>query len=321
METARKWGGTKPRIKLIGVGGFGGKVLDVVGEKTQVDLVRVDRDYGSNDADSGITQIVMESGPASDGPDYAVALSKSAKTSLTALFADTDLLVLVSGMGGRIGTMASAVIAELAGKFCIPVVAFVTEPFDYEGARRRQFAQKGIAALSQVSSVFVLSNERLSDSVEKSLTLSEAYKTCLASISNIVVDFINLAYGKVVGTSEFIDACDFFGKSGAGLAGSGQASGDLKVDLAMSEALDPIPLNHPGLRESDGFLVILTAGSELLLSQINTAMRWIENIASPDACTVCSTVVDLRLKTEIRVTVMAVRVPQQADKESALCSH
>lgn len=320
METARKWSSAKPRIKLIGVGGFGGKVLDAVGEKAQIDLVRVDRDYEPNDANSGITQIVMDSSPTSNGPDFAVALSKSAKASLTALFAETELLVLVSGMGGRIGTMASAVIAELAGKSDIPVVAFVTEPFDYEGERHRQRAQRGIAALSQVSSVFVLSNERLSDSVEKSLRLSEAYKTCLASISNIVVDFINLAYGKVVGTSEFIDACDFFGKSGAGLAGSGQASGDLKVDLAMSEALDPIRLNDPGLRESEGFLVILTAGSELLLSQINTAMRWIENIASPDTRTVCSAVVDPSLKRAIRVTFMALRVSLQADKESALCS-
>ena len=56
-----------------------------------------------------------------------------------------DLVFITAGMGGGTGTGAAPVVAELARESGALTVAVVTKPFAFEGRKRMQIAERGIA--------------------------------------------------------------------------------------------------------------------------------------------------------------------------------
>ncbi|MEG2103542.1 MAG: cell division protein FtsZ, partial [Flavobacterium sp.] len=74
----------------------------------------------------------------------------------------TDMVFVTAGMGGGTGTGAAPVVAEIAKEMGILTVGVVTTPFNFEGKRRQQSAEKGIEALeAHVDSLIIIPNQRL----------------------------------------------------------------------------------------------------------------------------------------------------------------
>ena len=79
-------------------------------------------------------------------------------------------------MGGGTGTGAAPVVAEIAKEMGILTVGVVTTPFNFEGKRRLQSAEKGIEALEQhVDSLIIIPNQRLLK-VFRDISMKDAYK-------------------------------------------------------------------------------------------------------------------------------------------------
>src|SRR3546814_3781076 len=73
-----------------------------------------------------------------------------------------DMVFITPGMGGRTGTGAPPVVAQLGKEMGILTVAVVTKPFPFEGRRRMQVALKGIDELGQhCDSLITIPNEKL----------------------------------------------------------------------------------------------------------------------------------------------------------------
>src|SRR5271169_116204 len=69
---------------------------------------------------------------------------------------------LTNGLGGGTGTGAAPIIASLASEMGALTVAVVTKPFAFEGKRRMQQAERGIAELMEsVDTTIVIPNEKL----------------------------------------------------------------------------------------------------------------------------------------------------------------
>ena len=72
------------------------------------------------------------------------------------------MVFVTAGMGGGTGTGAAPVVAEIAKDMGALTVGIVTKPFAFEGKRRMDQAEKGIAELRKhVDSLVVIPNERL----------------------------------------------------------------------------------------------------------------------------------------------------------------
>jgi cell division GTPase FtsZ len=73
---------------------------------------------------------------------------------------DSELVVIVAGMGGGTGTGGAPVFAQIGRDLGAAVVGVVTRPFTYEGKRRRQRAEHGIDTLKAcVDALVVLNND------------------------------------------------------------------------------------------------------------------------------------------------------------------
>ena len=82
-------------------------------------------------------------------------------------------------MGGGTGTGAAAVVAELAREAGALTIAVVTKPFQFEGRKRMQIAERGIVELeAKVDTLITIPNERILQIIEKKTPLQEAFCVC-----------------------------------------------------------------------------------------------------------------------------------------------
>src|SRR5205823_3460839 len=71
-----------------------------------------------------------------------------------------DMVFVTTGLGGGTGTGAAPIIASLASEMGALTVAVVTKPFAFEGKRRMQQAERGVAELmDSVDTTIVIPNE------------------------------------------------------------------------------------------------------------------------------------------------------------------
>ena len=73
-----------------------------------------------------------------------------------------DMAFITAGMGGGTGTGAAPIVAQIARELGILTVAVVTKPFPFEGKKRMNIAEQGIAELSEyVDSLITVPNEKV----------------------------------------------------------------------------------------------------------------------------------------------------------------
>src|SRR5690242_18749213 len=87
-----------------------------------------------------------------------------------------DRVFVTAGLGGGTGTGAAPIVASLANELGALTVAVVTKPFHFEGRRRQQQAERGLAELSEsVDTIITIPNERLLQ-MEKNTGFFDAFR-------------------------------------------------------------------------------------------------------------------------------------------------
>ena len=101
-------------------------------------------------------------------PNIGREAADESREDLAMILDGADLVFITAGMGGGTGTGAAPVIAELARESGALTIAVVTKPFGFEGRKRMQAAERGIADLeSKVDTLITIPNERILQIIEK----------------------------------------------------------------------------------------------------------------------------------------------------------
>ena len=161
------------QIKVVGVGGGGGNAVNRMVESNVqgVEFIAVNTDKQVLLNSRATTKIQI-------GDKTTQGQGAGAKPEIGKRAAEesTDMVVITAGMGGGTGTGAAPIIAQLAKDKGILTVGIVTKPFEFEGRRRMQQAEAGIAELAQhVDSLIVIPNERLKLVSDQKITFLNAF--------------------------------------------------------------------------------------------------------------------------------------------------
>ena len=166
----------RTRLKVFGVGGAGcnavGQIASAIAGDAQhplagIELVAVNTDL---QALSGITGAEkMQIGSAithglGTGGDVELGLRAAQQDAerLEAAAQNTGIVFIVAGLGGGTGTGAAPVVAKAAKEQGALVLAFVMQPFAFEGVGRRQKALAGLDQLkAQADAVICIPNDKL----------------------------------------------------------------------------------------------------------------------------------------------------------------
>jgi cell division protein FtsZ len=131
--------------------------------------------------------------------ELAKNLALADKERIQALLLNTDVVFIVAGMGGGMGSGVAPLIASYAKKAGAIVIGIVTMPFSYEGARRLRNAEAGLHNLKcYADTVVVVDNN---DLVKQGGKLSEVLRLKLADyvpeITRVMLDDVWQTYRKL----------------------------------------------------------------------------------------------------------------------------
>ena len=134
---------TAPRIKVMGVGGAGNNILEMLYDKRvkgvdtialNTDAIHLNNKRASKKTVLGATR-TRGQGTGGD-PHLGRICAEGDEESLRSLVDNTDIVFIIAGMGGGTGTGAAHVIARAAKELNILTVGVTTLPFTYEGSKR-----------------------------------------------------------------------------------------------------------------------------------------------------------------------------------------
>ena len=299
-------------IKVIGVGGGGNNVVNrMVRSGTKgVEFVAVNTDKQALNVSSATYKIQIgekrtHGQGAGTDPEVGRKSAEESRNQIAKALEDTDMVFITAGMGGGTGTGGAPIVAEIAKEMDILTVAVVTKPFGFEGRRRMQQAESGIAELKdKVDSLVIIPNERLKHATDQKITFANAFeiaddvlRQAVQSISDLIRDtgFINL---------DFADVTAIMKNAGMAHMGVGRAAGKGKAEEAARMAISS-PLLETSIEGAKGVLINVTGSMDIGLEEVEQAASLVQQAVHPDALTIFGATFDETMDDEIRVTVIA----------------
>ena len=298
------------RIKVIGVGGAGGNMLNnmISSNLKHVQFVAANTDAQALGISLASRKIqlgedVTRGLGAGSKPETGRQAALESRDEIMEALKGADMVFITAGMGGGTGTGASPVIAQAAKESGGLTVAVVTKPFFYEGTARRHNAEAGIKELEKnVDTLIVIPNDRISYVVDKGTSLLESFarandvlRQAVQGISDLIVvpGLINL---------DFADVRTIMQDAGNSVMGMGA---DSSAKEATKKAITNPLLENSSIEGARGILVNITGGPGLSLKDVEEAASLVYDSAHPEANIIFGAVIDQEIEAECRVTVIA----------------
>lgn len=301
------------KIRVIGIGGGGGNVINSMIRESQikgVDFIAINTDGQAllNSQASAKVQIGenLTKGLGSGGnPDIGMNAAEESREKIKELLEGTDMVFLTSGMGGGTGTGATPVVAEVAKEVGALTVAVVTKPFAFEGTRRMVAAEEGIEKLKdKVDTLIVIPNQRILEVVDKKLSLLEAFKVADSVLNHGVQGISDLITIPGLVNVDFADVKNIMSDAGSALMGIGVGVGENRAQHAARQATAS-PLLEVSMEGARGVLFNIIGGLDLTMSEVDEASKIITAAADPDANIIFGATIDETMHDQIKITVIA----------------
>jgi cell division protein FtsZ len=209
-------------------------------------------------------------------------------------------------MGGGTGTGAAPVVAEIAKASGALTVAIVTKPFKFEGKRRQQAAEKGLADLkARVDTLITIPNERLLEIVDRKTTLVQAFATADEVLHQATKGISDLITVPGLINCDFADVRTVMKEMGDALMGTGYGRGEDKAIGAAREAISSPLLEDVSIGGARGVLINITGGEDMTLFDVHAATNLVYDEAGDEANIIFGAVIDPSMDDQMRVTVIA----------------
>ncbi len=217
-----------------------------------------------------------------------------------------DMVFVTAGMGGGTGTGAAPVIAQVAKESGALTVGVVTKPFYFEGKKRRDSAERGIAEFRQyVDSLISIPNDRLLALAAKKATFIDMLKKADEVLYYAVKGISDLIMVPGLINLDFADVKAVMSEMGLAMMGTGIARGESRAREAAMKAITSPLLEDVSIDGALGVLMNITCGPDLSTEEVSEAMNTIYEVAHEDAKIYFGAVFDDDIGDEIRITVIA----------------
>ena len=300
------------QIKVVGVGGGGGNAVNrmVDAGVRGVEFIAINTDKAAlylSKANQKIQIGTKAAGGMGAGanPEKGKAAAEESRDEIAESIRTADMIFITAGMGGGTGTGAAPIVAQIARDMGILTVGIVTKPFAFEGKKRMQQAEAGIAALREhVDSLVVIPNERLKFVSEEKITFKNAFDIADDVLRQGVQSISELINVTALVNLDFADVKAIMANAGYAHMGVGVATGKDKAEIAARAAITS-PLIETSMDNASGVIISITGSSDIGLEEVELASSIISEMAHPDATIIWGAQLDDTLDDAIRVTVVA----------------
>ncbi len=300
------------KIKVIGVGGGGNNAvnrmidagmegIEFIAANTDLQALRMSR--APVKIQLGVKLTTGLGAGANPEVGRKAALEDSEK--IIEALEGADMVFVTAGLGGGTGTGAAPIIASLASEMGALTVAVVTKPFNFEGKRRMQQAERGMSELiDSVDTTIVIPNEKLL-AVAQDAGFFESFRVADDILRQGVQGISDIITIPGIINRDFADVKAIMQQMGYAVMGTATANGQRRAMEAAQRAIASPLLEAGAIDGARGILINITGSSSLKLSEVNEASTIIQNAAHEDANIIFGAVLDEKMKDAVKITVIA----------------
>ncbi|MBU0534937.1 MAG: cell division protein FtsZ [Patescibacteria group bacterium] len=301
------------KIKVLGIGGAGGNVLNSMiesGQITGVEFVAINTDTQDLSKNKAVVKIpigqeITHGLGSGANPEIGRRAAEESSEIIQKHIEGADMVFITAGMGGGTGTGASPVIARMAKDLGALTIGVVTKPFPFEGSLRMRNAETGITDLrSEVDALITIPNQRLLEVADQNMSILEAFKLSDSVLNQGVQGISDLIVMPGLINVDFADVKTIMKDAGTALMGIGIGTGENRAEIAAKAAISS-PLLEQSVEDAKGILFNVIGGKDLTMKEVDKAANIIRDIANSEANIIFGTTIDERMSSQIKITVIA----------------
>lgn len=311
---------TFARIRVVGVGGSGKNAVNhMIESKVRgVEFIAVNSD--AQDLHRSLAKRKIHIGKnltrglgTGMNPELGKRAAEETRQEIQEALSGSDMVFITCGMGGGTGTGSAPIVAKIAKEVGALVIAVVTKPFAFEGAQRKEIAERGLAELKkEVDAFIVIPNDKLLAVVDMNTSAKSAFAMCDEILRQAVegVSDIITTPGDI--NTDFNDIKAIMEGAGPALMGIGIAEGDDRASTAAKQAVNS-PLLDVSISGAKGILFVVASNDDLGIMEVQEAAKVINESVDKNAKIIFGMMKDEKLKKgQVRIIVIATGFPESA---------
>jgi len=300
------------RIKVIGVGGGGGNAVNrmIDADMEGIEFIAANTDLQALRMSRAAVKIQLgvkltNGLGAGANPEIGRKAALEDSDKIIEALEGADMVFVTTGLGGGTGTGAAPIIASLASEMGALTVAVVTKPFAFEGKRRMQQAERGIAELmNSVDTTIVIPNEKLL-AVAQDAGFFESFRVADDILRQGVQGISDIITIPGIINRDFADVKAIMAGMGYAVMGTATANGARRTTEAAQKAIASPLLEAGAIDGARGILINVTGSTSLKLAEVQEACTIIQSAAHEDANIIFGAVMDEKMKDSVKITVIA----------------
>lgn len=215
--------------------------------------------------------------------ELAEAAVEQVKHLIIDALSNTDIIFMVTGFGGGNGSGAAVAIAKIAAQQSIPLLAFATLPFNFEGKRRATLAQKSVTQFKELNyAVVVLPNDQLISALGATARLEAALDASNAYLLEILLHLTNMLSNTGLINMDFNDFISVIKSPGIAVAGSSKSQSAGTLTEILTKTLHNPLIESNKLMDAKSVLAHIIANEQFTMEQFQAIGQQLQQ-ALPNA--------------------------------------
>lgn len=301
-----------PKIKIVGIGGAGCNIINrlLKREIEGIEYYIADSDEEALKSSSCANKIETLS-----VFDDGITWLKSIQERFQEIIQEADMVVMISGLGGYVGSTFTPLFAEVAKSIGIMTIAVLATPFEFEGKTRMTQCVKSLERLKTLTdTVIVVPNHRVKKIVPKTTTM----RTALSVIDTVIFEAVNSITSSICEPNlinvEYEDVAQILKGGGLAYLGVGVGEGENSIQDAIKRAIHN-PISSTKINTAKRILLFVTGGTALDLQNATTIADAVRNTVDADANILYAVKIEESWTDKIRIAIIGLADEQVAASE------
>ena len=231
----------KMNMKVIGIGGMGINFVNfmIASGVKKVEYITIDTNSESSDSSHAEKKIFLDTGVKECSREKAERVAFQCENQFQKLLLGTNILFLISGIGGATGSGIMPVILEVAKKLKIFTISIVARPFYLEGFETLKIANTGIKKIEKLTdSLIIIPNEKLYNYIDRKEPLESVYNTVNLIIKEGIEGIVNILTEVGFMNIDFLDVKAVLHNAKNTIIRVGEGKGDNAVDKIIEQLME-----------------------------------------------------------------------------------
>ena len=299
-----------PNIKIFGIGGAGCHLIDkaIDREISKAEYYVVDEDYGRLQISKCKNKIqLVGSDHAGADYDYAQRTAIANKSKIIEAVKGADMIVLIAGMGGGMGSAVPPIFADVAKENNIICIALACTPFAFEGEKRSKNTERSLKELREkCNTTLSIPCEKAISCLPKDAPTADAVKLTdemvLDALKTIIVPITTPAIINL----EYEDTVLAFKGSKNTFFGMGIGKGKEKCIEATRYAIN-CPMAATSIDFATSIILFVEGGDDFTMDDMQEVATYVNVIADSKANIYFAANVDSKMTGELKVSILAIK--------------